>query len=57
MSANPQTLIKTDDPRIQVATAQSKPVDNVKVELQRVRRELLTLASRVEKLVQSQETA
>jgi hypothetical protein len=41
----------------QAAAPQPKTVENVKVELQKVRRELLTLANRVEKIVKGQEQA
>lgn len=40
-----------------VKVAPPKPEICVKVELQKIRREMLTLASRVENLVKGQETA
>lgn len=55
MSTNPREIEQRKEPlRI---VPQPKPVVNDKVELIKVRRELLTLASRIEKIVKGQETA
>lgn len=57
MSASPQTIIKSEPPRIRIVRAEPKSADGGTVELEKIRRELLTLASRVEKLTKGQETA
>lgn len=57
MSAEPRTIIKSDPPRIRIVRAEPKAADNGTVELEKIRRELLTLASRVEKLTKGQEQA
>lgn len=50
MSANPQ---RTEQPErtIRIVPAQPKPEVSAKVELQKIRRELLTLAERVDKVI------
>lgn len=57
MSAEAKTIIKTVEPRIRIVRAEPKAADSGTVELDKIRRELLTLASRVEKLTKGQETA
>lgn len=57
MSVDPRTIERPEPPRIRIVRPEPKSVSSDRVELEKIRRELLTLASRVEKLTEGQEIA